>query len=90
VALNRYVLTSTVTVAAGTLAAPVAGEPGTGPPDGPGNSSISAGALLWPQTLIAGTPIVLDSASPLYTALSSSLRPYVQGADDVNHAALSN
>jgi hypothetical protein len=90
VALNRYVLTSTVTVSAGTLAAPVAGEPGTGSPAGPGNSSISAGALLWPQTLIAGTPIVLDSASPLYTALSSSLRPYVQGADDVNHAALSN
>jgi hypothetical protein len=91
VALNRYVLTSTVTVAAGTLAAPVAGEPGTGSPAGPGNSSISAGALLWPQTLIAGTPIVLDPAGQLYAAIGAgNLRPYVQGQDDVGHAALCN
>jgi hypothetical protein len=34
--------------------------------------------VLWPQTFIAGTTIVLDSASALYTALAASLRPYVQ------------
>lgn len=89
-ALNRYVLTATVTVPAGTPATVTAGEPGTGGSAGHGSASISAGAVLWPQTFIAGTPIVLDSASPLYTALSSNLRPYVQGQDDVGHAALGN
>ncbi len=89
-ALSRYVLTSTVTVPAGTAATPAAGEPGTGAPAGPGNAAISAGAVLWPTTFIAGTTIVLDSASALYTALSASLRPYVQGQDDRGGAALSN
>ena len=89
-ALNRYVLTSTVTVPAGTAATVTAGEPATGGVAGFGNASISAGAVLWPQTFIAGTTIILDSASPLYTALSGSLRPYVQGTDDVGRAGLAN
>lgn len=38
---------------------------------------------------IAGTAIILDSASALYTALSGSLRPYVQGQDDRGGTALS-
>jgi hypothetical protein len=90
VALSRYVLTSTVSIPAGTPATPVAGEPGTGGAAGFGNASTSAGAVLWPTTYIAGTTIILDSASVLYTALSGSLRPYVQGQDDVGHAALAN
>ena len=89
-ALSRYVVTSTTTVPAGTPATPAAGEPGTGGAAGFGNASTSAGAVLWPTTYIAGTTIVLDSASALYTALSGSLRPYVQGQDDLGHAALSN
>jgi len=33
---------------------------------------------------------VLDPAGQLYTVLSGSLRPYVQGQDDRGGAALSN
>lgn len=89
-ALSRYVVTTTTTVPAGTITTPVAGEPGTGGAAGFGNASTSAGAVLWPTTYIAGTTIILDSASALYTALSGSLRPYVQGQDDRGGAALSN
>ena len=88
-ALNRYVVTATTTVGAGTAATVTAGEPGTGAPAGPGNAATTGGPL-WPTTFIAGTTIVLDSASALYTALSGSLRPYVQGQDDRGGAALAN
>ena len=94
VSLNRFVITQTVVVAAGTVATVVAGEPGTGGAAGFGNTAISAGAEDWPTTFIAGTAIWLDSGTPsaLYTALNTAgaLRPYVQGQDDVGHAALSN
>ena len=91
-ALNRYVLTSTTTVPAGTLATPAAGEPGTGGAAGFGSTGISAGYGAFPQSFQPGTPIVLDSASPIYTYLNGqgALRPYVQGTDDVSHAALAN
>jgi hypothetical protein len=91
-ALNKYVFTATVTVPAGTTATPAAGEPGTGGPAGFGNSSISAGAVLFPQTLIKGTPVVLDTASALYIYLNGQgvLRAWVQGTDDVSHTAISN
>ena len=84
-ALNRYVVTSTVTVPAGTPATPAAGEPGTGGAAGFGSAAISAGAVLYPQTMIRGTPVVLDSASALYTYLNGQgvLRAYMQGQDDV-------
>ena len=65
-------------------------SPRTGGAAGYGNASISAGAVLWPTTFIAGTTIVLDPAGPLYAALSGSLRPYVQGQDDRGGAALAN
>ena len=90
-ALGRYVVTTTTTVPAGTPATVVAGEPGTGGAAGYGNASVSAGAVLWPQTFIAGTTIVLDPTGPLYAAIGAgNLRAYVQGQDDVGHAALSN
>jgi hypothetical protein len=90
-ALNRYVLTATVTVPAGTLATLVAGEPGTGGAAGFGNASTSAGYGLFPQTFIKGTPIILDPASALYTAIGAgNLRAFVDGQDTVGHAALSN
>jgi hypothetical protein len=51
-----------------------------------------------PLTLLAGTVIYADStagfatgAQLLYQAITAAnLRPYVQGQDDVGHAALSN
>lgn len=91
-ALNRYVLTSTVVVPAGTITTPiVAGEPGTGGASGHGNTSTSAGFGLWPQTFLAGTAVVLDPSGPLFTAIGAgNLRAYVQGQDDRGGAALSN
>ena len=89
-ALARYVITSAVTVPAGTAATPAAGEPATGGAAGFGNASTSAGAVLWPTTFQAGTTIILDPAGPLYTALRGNLRAYVQGQDDRGGAALSN
>ncbi len=89
-ALNRYVLTSNVTVAAGAAAAVVAGEPGTGGASGFGGAPTTGGPL-WPTTYLAGTAIVLDPAGPLYTAIGAgNLRAFTQGTDDVGHQALAN
>ncbi len=89
-ALNRYVLTATVTVAAGTAATVVAGEPGTGGAAGYGGAP-TTGGLAWPQTFLEGTAIVLDPAGSLYTAIGAgNLRAYVQGQDDRGGAALAN
>lgn len=80
-----------MTVAAGTPATPVAGEPGTGGAAGYGNAATSAGYGVFPQVFVKGTPIVLDPAGAVYAAIgSSNLRAYVQGQDDVSHASLSN
>ena len=47
--------------------------------------------MAFPQTFIAGTAIILDPAGALYGAISAgNLRAYVQGQDDMGHAALSN
>jgi hypothetical protein len=40
---------------------------------------------------MGGTPIMLDPAGPLYTAIGAgNLRPFVQGQDDRGGTALSN
>ena len=54
-----------------------AGEPGTGGAAGFGTTGISAGYAAVPQSFQPGTPIVLDSASPLYSYLNGqgALRP---------------
>ena len=40
---------------------------------------------------IKGTPIMLDPAGSLYAAIGAgNLRAFVQGQDDVGHAALAN
>lgn len=85
-ALNRYVLTADVTLAQDALTA------GTG---GWGNATGTDAAGHWntvgPQTIPAGTVIVADPAGLLFTAIGSgNLRAYVQGQDDVGHAAISN
>lgn len=42
-------------------------------------------------TFLAGTPLWLDSAGALYAALgSANLRAWIDGTDNVGHAALSN
>ena len=96
-ALNRYILVNTVTVAADVAATVVAGEPGTGGPAGFGNAaSISPPTAnkygVNPSvTFLKGTPIVLDPAGSLFAAIgATNLRAYVQGSDDVGHAGLAN
>jgi hypothetical protein len=40
---------------------------------------------------VACSPIVLDPAGALYAAIGAgNLRAWVQGTDDVSHAAISN
>lgn len=95
-ALSRYVLTATVTVAAGTLTTPaVAGEPGTGGAAGCGNASTSAGYGIWPTSWLQGTPVYIDQSTTggaaLYAAIGAgNLRAYIQGTDDRGPACLSN
>lgn len=79
-------LTSTVTVPAGTASA-----------SGNGFGTVTwadpAGAWAegFPVTFIEGTTIMLAPAGALFTAIGSgNLRNYVQGQDDSGHAALSN
>jgi hypothetical protein len=86
VALNRYVVTSAVTLASDALTA------GTG---GWGNSTgtDAAGAYdtCGPQVIPPGTVIIADPAGKLFTAIGSgNLRAFVPGQDDVGHAAISN
>jgi hypothetical protein len=69
-ALQRYVLTATVTVPAGTAATATAGEPATGGAAGFGSASTASGPL-YPATYVRGQVIVLDPASALYTAIGA-------------------
>jgi hypothetical protein len=88
-AVNRYILTATVQLAAGAAAAVVAGEPGTGGAAGPGNAATTGGPI-WPTTLVKGQAIMLDPAGPLYTLIGAgNLRAFID-TDTVGHACLSN
>lgn len=101
-ALSRFVVTASVTLTPDVVATVVAGEPGTGGPAGFGNAATgggvgSAGKFgLFPMNYPAGTVIMADSTAGntgpqlLYQAFGANIRPYVQGQDDVGHAALSN
>lgn len=72
-AINNYVLTATVTLAAGTPATVVAGEPGTGGAAGYGNIGETAGtwAQPWATTFYEGQLIRLDTAGQLYAAITA-------------------
>ena len=89
-ALQRYVLTASVTAPAGTAATVVPGDPATGGAAGYGNAATTGGPL-WPTAYQVGQVIVLDPAGALFAAIGAgNLRAYVQGQDDVGHAALAN
>jgi hypothetical protein len=89
-AVNRYVLTAAVTVSAGTLAAPTAGEPGTGAQAGFGSAATTGGPL-FARSYTAGQVIMLDPAGALYAAIGAgNLRPFVDGTDTRGGAALAN
>lgn len=102
-ALARFVVTQKVTLPPDGPAIVVAGEPATGGVAGFGNAATLAAPTttkfgLWGNTIEAGTVIWADSAAGvqtgaqvLYQAIgAANLRAYVQGQDDVGHAALSN
>ena len=89
-AVNRYILTAQVTLAAGTPATVVAGEPGTGGASGFGSAPTTGGPV-WPTTLLKGQAIMLDPAGPLYTLIGAgNLRAWVDGQDNVGHLGLHN
>jgi hypothetical protein len=95
-ALSRYVLTATVTLPPGTYTADAATglRFGTGSyAQGAGTYGSGAGGDLTAggETFIAGTVIVADPAGVLYTAIGAgNLRAFIDGTDDVGHAALAN
>jgi hypothetical protein len=90
VALNRYVLTSTVTVTPGAAATLTPGEPGTGGAAGYGSAATASGPLL-PLMFVKGTTIVLDPAGAVYAAIGAgNLRAFTDGQDTAGHAALAN
>ncbi len=89
-ALSRYVLTSTVTVAAGTAATVVAGEPGTGGAAGFGGAPTVSGQL-WPTTFLQGQVIMLDPAGALYTAIGAgNLRPFTEAQESGGQIGTAN
>ena len=89
-ALGRYVVTATTTVAPGTAATPTAGQPGTGGQAGYGSAGVTSGQL-WPTTFLAGQANVLDPAGPLFAAIGAgNLRAFTDGTDTVGHQATSN
>jgi hypothetical protein len=106
-ALARYVVTQTVTITPDALAAPTAGEPGTGGLAGAGTESTIVpvagsegkyGLPGMPVTFQEGQVIYADSTAGfatapqlLYQAIGSgNLRAFIDGQDDVGHAAISN
>ena len=84
-ALNKYVLTANVTVAAGTVTGDTLNN------NGSASTPATTYAPLWTTTFLAGTAIVLDPAGKLFTAIgASNLRAFTDGTDNVGHAALAN
>jgi hypothetical protein len=87
-ALQRFVVTSTTTVAAGTpTASTFGGETTAG----------TSWSELWGVTFVKGQVIVADSsagstaAQLLYQAIGAgNLRPFVDGQDTVGHYGLAN
>ncbi len=67
-AVNKYVLVADVTLAAGTAATVVAGEPGTGGAAGFGGAPTTGGPP-WAVTYKRGQEIVLDPAGGLFTQI---------------------
>lgn len=85
-AINRYVLTATVTVPAGAFTLGGNGF-GTGSYAQGAGEYGSAASTTW----VKGTVIEADPAGALFTAIGSgNLAAYRDGTDAVGHAAVSN
>jgi hypothetical protein len=101
-ALSRFVVTARVTITPDVAATVTAAEPGTGAPAGPGNYATAAPGTsgkfgYLPVTFLPGMVVYADSGGGtsgpalLYSAIGAgNLRPFVDGQDNVGHAALGN
>lgn len=104
-AINRYRLTSKVTLPAGTYAPDVetgtasATPLGVGSPANFGTGSYGQGAGLWGSgagvdggstTWLAGMELLLDPTGKLYTAIGSGNLVQITSVDDVGHSGLAN
>jgi hypothetical protein len=102
-ALNRYVLTADVTIPwsatwAEVISGGVSAEGTAGVSASPAVAQVASSAPTGGQagvipqaTFLQGTPIMVDPAGSLYTAIGAgNLRAYVDGQDIVGHAALAN
>jgi hypothetical protein len=101
-ALSRFVVTASVTITPDTAATVTAGEPGTGGAAGYGGAPrVSPGTGgkydTLPLTFQPGMVIYADSSAGttgpqlLYQAIGAgNLRAFVDGQDNVGHAALGN
>lgn len=93
-AVQRYVLTTDLTLPAGsfTLDASSGERVGTGSyAQGAGNWGSGAGSAGGSTNWYAGQVIWADPAGELYTAIGAgNLRAFRDGTDDVGHAAISN
>jgi hypothetical protein len=88
--VNRYVVTSTTTVPAGTPATVTAGEPGTGGAAGYGSAATTGGPL-WATAYARGQVIALDPAGPLYAQIGAgNLRAWSDGQDSAGRPGISN
>jgi hypothetical protein len=84
-ALSRYVLTSTVTVAAGTASADTLND------NGSATTPATGWSALWPTTFLAGQAILLDPSGKLYGAIGAgNLRAWADGIDNVGHQGTAN
>ena len=85
-------LTATVTVPVGTLATVIAASRARAAQPGSATPASASGTRPSPQSFALGTPIILDPAGLLYVYLNAQgvLQAWVQGTDDVGHAAISN
>jgi hypothetical protein len=80
-AVQRYVVTTGVTVGPGTPATPTAGQPGTGGAAGFGSAPTTGGPP-WATTYQVGQVLALDPAGPLYGLIGApNLRSFVDGQD---------
>lgn len=105
-AINRYRLTSKVTLPSGTFTPDVqtgaaSTTPlGVGSPANFGTGSFAQGSGKWGSgaggaaggstTWLAGMELLLDPAGALFTAIGSGNLVQITSADDVGHSGLSN
>jgi hypothetical protein len=90
-ALSRFVLTSTVVLPSDVLAAVAGGFGSASGTDAAGHWGITGGTFVKGTVIYADSTVGTTGPQNLYAAIgAANLRPYVQGQDDVGHAALAN